>query len=297
MVEKSARSPVTGYSSRRVQRRLLQIRQTSKILDLSPRSSYVYDRDRDIRQWTPNTQLLEKYLDEIGEIRVYRDGIRIYNYDKQGNDWLGLDLCRVNVPTRRISRNIILGAIHLSLKESAELIGKTNREAFIDNKACQQLCCIALGALAALEVKRQLDKERIRKLTKKAEDPVSARIDKPIQELRRELKRKGVQEKFESHVAKIEQGYQNMQDILLAAGMSGLNLSMVFHEVERGVRALHQTISEGADMESAALQTRNLMRLLDGFARLLRRDSKKQYSSSRILDDGCWSWSSLMPRW
>ena len=60
---------------------------------------YVYDRDRAVRRRVPNIQLLEKYLDEAGGVRVYRDGIRVYNYGERGDDWLGLDLRRVNVPT------------------------------------------------------------------------------------------------------------------------------------------------------------------------------------------------------
>ena len=244
---------------------------------------YVYDRDREVRRRMPNIRLLESYLDETGGVRVYRDGIRVYNYGELGDDWLGLDLRRVNVPSRRISRNIILGAIHLSMKESTGLLEKTSREGFVENEPCRQLRRIVLGALAALETERQSDKERIRRLTEKPDDPVAARIEKPIQALRRELERQGVQEKFESHVVKIEQDYRSMQETLLTAGMSGLNLAVVFHEVERGVRALHQVISEGADLKSAALQARDLMRLLDGFATLLRRDSKQQHSGRKLL--------------
>ena len=245
---------------------------------------YVYDRDREVRRRMPHIRLLESYLDETGGVRVYRDGIRVYNYGELGDDWLGLDLRRVNVPTRRISRNIILGAIHLRLKESTGLVEKTNREGFVENEPCQQLRRIVLGALAALETERQVDKDRIRRLTEKPDDPVATRIEKPIQALRRELEKQGVQEKFENYVAKIEQDYQSMQETLLTAGMSGLNLAVVFHEVERGVRALHQVISEGADLESAALQARDLMRLLDGFATLLRRDSKQQHSARKLIE-------------
>ena len=75
-----------------------------------------------------------------------------------------------------------------------------------------------------------------------------------------------------------------MQETLLSAGMSGLNLAVVFHEVERGVRALHQVIVEGADSDAAARQARDLMHLLDGFATLLRRDSKRQHSIRKLID-------------
>ena len=248
---------------------------------------YVYDRDRGVRQRIPNIQALENYLDESGGVRVYRDGIRVYNYGERGDDWLGLDLRRVNVPTRRISNNIILGAIHLSLEGSQGpkgLVEKTNREGFVENEACFQLRRIVLGALAALESERQLDKERIRRLTDKPSDPTGVKIEKPVQELRRELKRQGMLGQFENYVAKIEKDYLDMQETLLSAGMSGLSLAVVFHEVERGVRALHQVISSGADMESAARQARDLMRLLDGFATLLRRDSKRHHTGRKLVD-------------
>ncbi|MCY3823121.1 MAG: ATP-binding protein [Nitrospinae bacterium] len=244
----------------------------------------VYDRDREVRRRLPNIRLLGDYLDEAGGVRVYRDGIRVYNYGERGDDWLGLDLRRVNIPTRRISNNIILGAIHLSLKESTGLIEKTNREGFVENEACQELRRIVLGTLAALEEERQFDKERIRKLTDKPDDPITAKIEKPIQEMRRELERQGVREKFENYLVQIENNYKSMQETLLSAGMSGLNLAVVFHEIERGVRALHRVIAEGTDMESAARQARDLMHLLDGFATLLRRDSKQHHSAKKLVN-------------
>ena len=247
---------------------------------------YVYDRDKEVRRKLPNIQAIASFLDEAGGVRVYRDGIRVYNYGESGDDWLGLDLRRVNIPTRRISNNIILGAIHLSLRESTGLIEKTNREGFVENSACLELRRIVLGALAALESERQLDKERIRQLTVNPDDPITARIDKPIGELRRALKRQGVQEEFEEYVIRIEKNYQQMQETYLAAGMSGLNLAVVFHEVEHGVKALHRIISEGASMESAARQARDLVRLLEGFAVLLRRDSKKLHTSRQLAAAG-----------
>ena len=244
---------------------------------------YVYDRDKEVLRRSTNVQLLTGYLDETGGVRVYRDGIRVYNYGEHGDDWLGLDLRRVNIPTRRISRNIILGAVHISLEESLGLLEKTSREGFVENDACRQLRRIVLGALATLEEERQIDKERIRKLTEKPDDPTTDRIEKPIRALRNELDRQGMKEKFEPYINKIEEDYRSMQVTLLSAGMSGLNLAVVFHEVERGVRALHQVITEGADIEEAARQARDLMHLLDGFAVLLRRDSKKPHNVSKLV--------------
>ena len=244
---------------------------------------HVFDRDREVLRRLGDTRLVTRYLDENGGIRVYRDAIRVYNYGERGDDWLGLDLRRVNIPTRRISRNIVLGAVHLSLESSDGLIEKTNREGFVENDACDRLRRIVLGALGALEEERQIDKERIRQFTEKPSDPTVSRIEKPIQELRRALAKHDVADTFERYVAKIEQDYVNMQETLLTAGMSGLNLAVVFHEVERGVRALHQVIVDGRDMEAAANQAQELMRVLDGFSTLLRRDSKKRYRAHELV--------------
>lgn len=267
----------------RVEKKVVADEETSKGIGPVSGEFYVYDRDREVLRRSTSVQLLTGYLDETGGVRVYRDGIRVYNYGEAGDDWLGLDLRRVNIPTRRISRNIILGAVHLSLEKSTGLVEKTNREGFVENDACLQLKRIVLGGLAALEEERQIDKERIRKLTAKPDDPTTTRIEKPIENLRHELDRQGVRNEFEPYVAKIESNYRSMQKTLLSAGMSGLNLAVVFHEVERGVRALHQVIVEGADMASAVRQARDLMHLLEGFAALLRRDSKQEHSASKLV--------------
>lgn len=245
---------------------------------------YVFDRDREVLRRLTNIQLLTTFLDDNGGVRVYRDGIRVYNYGEPGDDWLGLDLRRVNAPTRGISRNIILGSVHLSLSESKALVEKTNREGFVENDAYDRLRRIVLGVLATLETERLIDKDRIRKVTTKGDDPELIHISKPIDDLRRALDRQGVRPAFEPYVARIEHNYLEMQRTLLSAGMSGLNLAVVFHEVERGVRALHQVITEGAEPEAAARQARDLMHLLDGFSTLLRRDAKSTHSARKLIE-------------
>ena len=248
---------------------------------------YVYDRDREVLKRLTDVQLLSDYLDENGGIRIYRDGMRVYNYGEPGDDWLGLDLRRVNAPTRGISSNIVLGAVHLSLQDSTALVEKTNREGFVEDDATERLRRIVLGALAQLESERQIDKEKIRALTSPGgTDPSGAPIQKPIGELRTALDKQGLSAKFEPYVAKIEHDYESMQETLLSAGMSGLNLAVIFHEVERGVRALHQVIVDGKNPSEAERQASDLMHLLDGFSTLLRRDSKTKHTARKLIEAG-----------
>ena len=244
---------------------------------------YVFDRHRELRSRIPNNQTVGDYLDESGGVRVYRDGIRVYNYGEFGDDWLGLDLRRVNVPTRRISRNIILGAIHVSLKDSQGLIEKTSREGFVENETCRNLRYIIIGVLEKLEAERYIDKDRIKKLIDNPHDPVAREIDTPVHELRRAIKQQGLQEKLGKYVDKIEKNYREMQETLLSAGISGLNLALIFHEVERGVRALGQVVSGGVDWKSAKHQAQHLTHLLDGFGSLLRRHPRRENTGRNLI--------------
>lgn len=276
--------PASGGDDDRTEKKVVADETTTQGIGSVRGEFYIFDRDREVLRRLSNVQMLTDYLDENGGVRVYRDGIRVYNYGEPGDDWLGLDLRRVNIPTRRISRNIILGAIHLSLEQSTELIEKTNREGFVENGACERLRRIVIGALGSLETERKIDKDRIRDLTASPDDPIS-KVEKPIESLRQALDKQGVREKFEPFIAKIESDYREMQETFLSAGMSGLNLAVVFHEVERGVRALHQAILDGTDHEAAAKQARDLMRVLDGFAVLLRRDSKGRHPARKLIED------------
>ena len=244
---------------------------------------YIYDREHEIRRRMPNIRVLERYLDETGGIRVYRDGIRVYNYGERGDDWLGLDLRRVNKPTVRVSRNIVLGAIHLSVQESTGLKEKTNREGFVENGPCRNLRSIVLGIISVLETERGIDKDRIRKLTKPPTNPTVTSIAKPIDKLRHSLARQDILDRFDPHLKEIERHYLQMEEIFLSAGMAGLNLALVFHEVERGLGMLHRMILDGSDAAGLERQARELVRLLDGFSVLLRRDSVGQHSARKLL--------------
>src|SRR5262249_40064965 len=78
-----------------------------------------YDRDPQILAFgVSDKKGLKDFLDSNGGIRVYRDGMRVYNYGEPENDWLELGQRRVNVPARRISNNLVLGAVSLSGSES-----------------------------------------------------------------------------------------------------------------------------------------------------------------------------------
>lgn len=246
---------------------------------------YVYDRDRNILRHLPHQQMITSYLDEAGGVRVYRDGIRVYNYGESGDDWLGLDLRRVNTPTRKISRNIILGAIHLSLEDSTGLIEKTNREGFVDNYACEQLRRIVLGVLEILEGERFVDKTRMRNVTAPDSANPSSDIDRLVKQANQRLQKLGIQDPIiTSCLRRIQRYHHEMQETLLSAGLSGLNLAVVFHEVERGVRTLYEAAARGAEPAGLVSQAKDLAQTLDGFSALLRKNTKDRHSARKLVE-------------
>ena len=126
---------------------------------------YIFDRDSFVlKLGVSDKQGFKEYLDTNGGIRVYRDGLRVYDYGEVGNDWLNLDIRRVNQPGKKISNNIILGAISIDRETSKSLIEKTNREGFVENKAYSLFRNSILHVLNIVETLRLEDKSLIREL-------------------------------------------------------------------------------------------------------------------------------------
>jgi Histidine kinase-, DNA gyrase B-, and HSP90-like ATPase len=78
---------------------------------------------------------IRDYINENGGIRVYRDGVRVYDYGEKDTDWLGIDQRRINRFGGNVSNNIIIGSVKINRAESFGLREKSNREGFIENES------------------------------------------------------------------------------------------------------------------------------------------------------------------
>lgn len=272
--------PISGPTG---QKKVIASKETSEGIGPVRGEFFVFDRDKDVVGRIGDGRLVQSILDEQGGVRIYRDGIRVYNYGEPGDDWLGLDLRRVNSPTRNISRNIMLGYIDLDLEHSDGLVEKTNREGFVESDAFNRLRAVVLGALATLEIERKIDKDRLRAVTAKSPDGQMESIVKPIAELRAGLRKHHLEKELGPYLDRIERDYDEMKDSMLRSGLSGMSLAIVFHEVERGVRVLHDSLRAGAESQLLEVQARELVRVLDGFSELLRKGEKKRNSLKRLV--------------
>jgi len=252
-------------------------------------SAYIFDRETKIlRLGLSDIKGLKEYLNLNGGIRIYRDGIRVYDYGEPENDWLELDIRRVNVPAKRISNNLILGAIELNREQSKDLIEKTNREGFIENEAYLTFKSAILYLLNVIENQRNIDKEKIRLFygTKEKSQPVIASINELKSVVEEKIKDDVTRNEIIWYLNRIEKEYEDINEILLKSAGAGLNLSVVIHEMEKILDELKRIIAVEKERlnKRVVVLINHLIDLGDGYAALIRSSGRKRGKITNIID-------------
>jgi signal transduction histidine kinase len=229
---------------------------------------------------------LSSYLKENGGVKVYRDGMRVYDYGEQGNDWLNLDYRRFNKPGVKISNNMIVAAVHLNRKTSGDLIEKTNREGFIENAAYRILKNAILYVLGLVEMLRKEDKDIIDALYEptKTSEPVL----KSINELRilvvEKVKDNGLKKEIIGYVDKIKDDYSFINEVLLKSASAGLSLGVVIHEVEKIILELEKVVQREKTTSKIFHLVKHLSDLIENYTLILRKASRKEEDLIEIID-------------
>ncbi len=119
--------------------------------------------DRDAASLAPlgtSVTSVRKTLDEAAGVSVYRDGFRVLPYGEREDDWLRLDLRRVQNPTMRLSNNQIVGYLSIGRDTNPELVDQTNREGLVGGAALDDLRLAVRQVLAELEKVRYAERPR-----------------------------------------------------------------------------------------------------------------------------------------
>jgi signal transduction histidine kinase len=119
----------------------------------------VWDRDQTsmaqlARAYNSTLKSVRADLNDAAGISIYRDGFRIFPYGEPLNDWLRLDLRRVNNPTLHLSNNQIVGYVLISSDENPELRDQSNREGIVEGLALNDLRELVKYVLSELETRR-----------------------------------------------------------------------------------------------------------------------------------------------
>lgn len=224
---------------------------------------------------------LREFLKFNGGIRVYRDGIRVYDYGEPGNDWLELGTRRVNTPVERVSNNIVLGQVNIGRTESFDLIEKTNREGFIENEATKIFRKAIICAITHIETERNKDKIRLRTSysKKKKREPV---LD-DLADLRKKLEKKNIISEYELDLKKIENDFRDIRDKLLTSAGAGLSLSIVIHEIQKIIKELQIVAAKEKGGKRVGYLIQSLATLTEGYAVLVRREGMINIKASELI--------------
>ena len=231
-------------------------------------------------------QDLKDYLRSNGGIRIYRDGIRVYDYGEPGNDWLNLGGKRVNTPSEKISNNIIIGAIDLERKTSVDLTEKTNREGFIENEAYFDFVTIIEYIITQVEYFRNQDKQKIRIHygPKSSAEPVISSINELKEVVEEKIENKEIKDEIIEKIQRIEKDYSNINEMLLKSAGAGLSLSVVFHQFDKIFKELKNTIEKEGSSKKINILILHLDQVLTGFSVIVGKSANRNEDLSSLIE-------------
>ncbi len=227
---------------------------------------------------------VKKYLAENGGIRVYRDGIRVYDYGEKENDWLGIDLKRVHRVGGNISNHIVIGAVKLNRSLSTDLKEKTNREGFVENDAYFAFVSAVEYALDLFVRERNIDKSRLSLLYKKDKvlEPVLSDLDEVKELVEKKVKDEDTKTEVLRYIERINKQYKEVKDVLVRSANAGLNLSIAIHEIEKLIASLIGSVKrqEYEKIKNISVQ---LEKIIQGYSVMLKSSSIKKQKLGDIV--------------
>lgn len=232
--------------------------------------------------------VLTNYLDENGGVRVYRSGQRIYNYGSRDEDWLGLNLKRLNNPSKNLSKNIIIGIIDLDATKSTDLIEKTNREGFIENAAFIEFKKIIETIVDNFALFIVPSKNKVKELIDK--NIKREKIDDTVEEFIYEIEnidfvheddKKNIIKKF----SEIADEFQKSRKLYLSIASSSVEFNMIFHDIDKQVKSLLNMLkTKEISYEDLKNNIININDLLNAQSDLIRNRDFSKISSVKLIE-------------
>ncbi|MCL5877221.1 MAG: ATP-binding protein [Candidatus Bathyarchaeota archaeon] len=192
-------------------------------------------------------------------VKVFRDGFRVLPYGNFDNDWLNMDLARVQRFEMRISRNMTIGAIEISADSNPKLMDKTDREGLIGNDAFKDFRSLIKSAITEFEAERYIDRRKLKELTGRTiESPYRATFSSSFAALSKLITDKSQMDgdtKLQANklISEARDAFdkvllKNEQPLLVAASI-GLTYMMPTHEVRRDLHEALKLLRELVDSE------------------------------------------------
>ena len=229
---------------------------------------------------------LKDYLLINGGVRVFRDNLRIWDYGEPEDDWLEMEMRRINQPGVRISKRLFLGAVYLNSEQSQDLIEKANREGFMNNSAYQLLKDACRCVLEKVEAYRKQDKEKLRLIyssgTKKI--PVITTIEEAKSIIKDKISDKKTANEISNCLDRIQDDYEEMTNNLMVSAGAGQNLIIVIHQMQKILKNITAGLKDGNNVKNITKMVNELSNLVEGYSFLIKKSSIKMRNLKGIVD-------------
>lgn len=245
-----------------------------------------YLRSEILRLMGGDVNQTKKWLKDQSGVRVFRDGIRVYNYGESEDDWLGLNARRINKPAEKVGTGQLVAGIDLSLLNSYGLQEKTNREGFNEDETFSRFRLLVLSVIQHFEKIHEPDRKSIDAALKEDGSQVGStiRLQDAIDGLKGVCaKNKQLKETLAPYVNVIEKEVEQVRSVMLSAGMAGMGLALIFHEIDRSIRTLTSLAEKGAPPERLRSGLGDLRKMLDSISVLLRQGKARKLSMRELV--------------
>jgi len=203
----------------------------------------------EFRVWDRDSEALRKVASEIGStlkniksdldnlagISVYRDNFRVLPYGEKKNDWLRLDIRRVNNPTMRLSNNQIVGNISISGDKNPGLKDQSNREGIVESQELTDFMGLITLILNELEIRRYEERPRESEVKQNQEGLFNLLTIAPVIKLVQDKlpNDKAANEIVAKTAASIQEGIKKFQEVLSRyrrLATLGLLIDVILHD-------------------------------------------------------------------
>lgn len=229
---------------------------------------------------------VKQFIKDNSGVKIFRDNIRVYNYGEQYDDWLGLDLDKIQRAGDHFGKKVTIGAVELDLKSSNDgLIEKTNREGFIDNAEFNRFQLLVKEVFNFFEREAGNDKDLVEAFLEETRPVKKVGFGETIKELENKIKDKNLEKELKPLLIRVDKDYTEMRDIMVNSGMTGLNLGVAFHEVDREIRFINADLnSNNVDIEEVKDKVRNLIQILESLSPILRQNRSSLSSAKKVIE-------------
>lgn len=248
---------------------------------------YVFNQNSNILNMSFGGQIgaVKGFIKANNGVKVFRDHIRVYNYGEPFDDWLSLDLDKIQRTGDHFGKKVTFGFVELNLKDSQGLIEKTNREGFINNMEYYKFNFVVKEVFRFFERVASNDKDKVEEFLNSFKPNKKIGFGDTITELKNKIKEKKIENELNPFIIRIEKDYNDMRDVMLNSGMTGLNLGIVFHEIDREMKFINSDLNiPNIDIYNIRDRVKVLIQILENFSPILKQNKNIKISAFNLVE-------------